>query len=304
MFSEQSKFNNPNNYIELLNPYQIISSNFLAEIKLIQVNDLSYKKACDLKKQVTNFLTTSNRNRLELTRPLDNLKKLIKEKAEEVLEPAENSKIIITQKILDYEFEKEKQKALELLRIKKICDNFIYKQLKTTELSCLELLKSIQNEYQILPVLDQENIDVKQAIIEIVKRVNERIAQIKEKEANDKKNKELAEIKASQDKEAFELAKKQAELDKQVRDQKEQEAKIIAENARLDLEKQKALKDKQEMYLQNSAPKSGIKTYITFEIINADLVPKEFCSPDKVKINEGIKARITIPGIKLRTYQK
>jgi len=292
----------PTQYLEAISPILIESNKFLEEIKNTKItNEETYSAGAKIKKEVTAFLNSAKEKRLEITKPVRDLVTAINSKAEESLAPATEAKGIIIAEILAYEEILAEQKRAEALRIAKINEVFILGKVKETVSLNLEMSRKIEAYFKTLAPLDQQNPEIKQACQSLLQRVNAEISIIKEREAQKAEAERLAILKAQNDIEATKIALIQQEQAKKQRD-------IEAEARRLkDLEisqKLEAEKLREEKILP-TAPKTGMRTYTKFEIIDANLVPREFCSPDPVLINQALKSGIKeIEGLRIYTEKK
>jgi len=290
----------PTQYLEMISPVLQESNRFLQEIQKIEITDeQTYFLGAKLKKEVTTFINSGDKKRKEITAPARALVDAINEKAGEALNPAIQAKELITKQILAYEAELEAKKQAEARRIAEISKMFLIAETKDTVEANAEMNKKIEAYFRALPISDQEIPEIKQACFSLIERVNQKILLLREQEAQKIEADRLAKIRASQDKEALALAEKQVELDKIKREQEAEDRRQKDEQIKQKFAQEKLEADK----IANFAPKTGMRTYTKFEIINADLVPREFCTPADTLINQAIKeGKKEIPGI--RIYQE
>jgi len=292
----------PTQYLEAISPVLIESNKFLEEIKNTKItNEQTYFAGAKIKKELVSFLNGSDKRRLEITKPAREMVEAINDKAKEALAPAIEAKGIIIAEILAYEEILAEQKRLEILRIAKINEMFVLGKVKETVDLNIEMSQKIETYFKTLEPLDQANPEIKQACQSLLQRVNAEISIIKEREAQKAEAERLAILKSQNDIEATKLALIQQEQAKKQRD-------IEAEARRLkDLEISQKLEAEKlrEEKIRPTAPKTGMRTYTKFEIIDVNLVPREFCSPDPVLINQALKSEIKeIAGLRIYTEKK
>ena len=284
-------------YLEAISPVLEASLAYQEQVKKTQVNDeQSYFQAAKIRKEVTTFLSNADKKRLEITKPARDLVEAINEKAKEALKPALEAKETITKFILDYEAILEAQKAKEAQRIAEINKVFLVANTKDTIEANVEMISKVEDYFKKLPESDRALPEVKQACHSLLDRINQKLAILREQEAQRIAKEKLDAAKVAQDQEALELAQKQIELDKAKREQ-EAEARRLADiqiAQKLEAEKLKAAK------ATPVAPATGIRERTTFEILDANLVPREYCTPSDPLINAAIKAGITeIAGLRI-----
>ena len=290
----------PTQYLDLISPVEVESRLFLKKVQELKItNEQTYFAGAKLKKEVTSFVNSGDKKRLEITAPARALVEAINDKAKSVLTPAIEAKELIIKEILAYEAMLEAQRQAEAKRITEINKIFLLAETKTTVELNQEIKSKVESYFQNLPITDQEIPEIKQACFSLIERINQKILLLQEQEAQRIEAKRLAKIKARQDKEALKLATKQAELDKIKRDQEAKERRLKDEEIKQKLADEKLQADK----IANFKPSTGMLTYTKFEIIDPSLVPRELCSPDSVLINQAIKnGKTEISG--LRIYQE
>jgi hypothetical protein len=135
---------------------------------------------------------------------------------------------------------------------------------------------------------EEERLRLKKIEDERIAREHEEIKKREEEE------KALKEKKLTPEQQKIEEEKIKAEQQKRL---EEEEKKRIAEEERVAEEKRKAEEEAERLKNLNV---KGITKRIVYEIVDADSVPREFCSPDSKKINEAIKKGIrTIQGLNI-----
>ena len=290
----------PAQYLEQISPIEQTAKNYLASTKGIEINDdLSLGIAAKLKKDITSFLSGTNKQRLAITQPARDLVSAINERAEQAVEPANEAKTIVTKAIVEYEEKIAEQKRIESARIAKINQVFLVAETKDTIELNVEMRTKVEAYFKSLPTTDQNIPEIKQASFSLVERINQKIILLQEQEAQAESQRKLDEAKKAQDVQAIEQAQKQAELDKQAREQLAEDRRLKDEQIKQKLEAEK-LKANATFKIA-----TGIRTYTKFTIEDATLVPREYCEPSDKLINSAIKAGITeIAGIKIYQEKK
>lgn len=290
----------PTQYLEAISPVKQFSNEFLSKVKTLVIdNETTYFEGAKLRKEIITFLNSSDKKRLEITKPARDLVEAINDKAKEALNPALEAKELINKEILAYEAILELQKQAEAKRIAEINKVFLLGETKSTIELNQEMKVKIETYFQSLPVSDQAIPEIRQACFSLIERITQKILFLQEQEAQRLEAERLATVKATQDKEALDLAIKQAGLDKIKREQEAEERRLKDEEIKQKLAQEKLNADK----IANFAPSTGMRTYTKFEVINANLVPREFCEPSDKLINQAIKeGKTEIAGI--RIYQE
>ncbi len=250
-----------------ISPFKKISFELANRANLVEVtDDKSLKCAVDIRRDITKHAVAVKNARLSITRQFDEVKSQFIEAEKDVLEPAENAKTVVGNKIMDYEVEQERIRMIEERRIDEIISKF------DTNVRQIRTLKAIDERgaelkaiFSTLPEVDQSNSFIKLAFTQAINSLLTRKDEIRTAEVN-----------------AIEQAK--AELKR--RDE--------VERAELEAEKTEKL----AVSLQKKAPKTGIKMVTKFTITNPELVPREFCIPSDQLIREAVKNGVTnIAGI-------
>lgn len=222
--------------------------------------------------------------RKSLIAPMRDAVSQINDLAKKVAIPTEEAKLQLKEKILKYNQEQEKirfekaekeRKRLETIRLKEEAD----RKKREDE----ERIKREKEEARL------EAIRVKQAKAQA--KIDEEKNENKRKEAEIEQKRIDAQSKIEKDK--LEIARKKRELE----EDKKRLEEVKKENKRKELEKKQQEKREQE---EKDNKVKGLRILFKYEIIDENLVPKSFCSPDSKKINEAIKNGVReIEGIKI-----
>jgi len=225
-------------------------------------DDASLADAVKLRKEITSHITGTAKLRLDITRPLDNVKAQFIEGERRVLEQAEVAKTELGKKIMTYEEEKAERARKEAARIDQIITNFsVAAALQTKKITPIdERGKELKAFYGELPEADQENPRVKLAFTQAIN--------------------ELLETRAI-------LSKAQVDADQAARDKAFRKAKEIEATAAVQSETKKAV----------AAPKTGVRMRQVITVTDALMVPREYCEPNMALIRSAIEAGVTIPGV-------
>lgn len=292
--------------LEKLSPFQIEAQNYLEIINNVEVTDIdSLKKATELKKQVTSFLSNAETTRKSITDPIEQLKKSLIARANEVLSPAVEAKANITAKIVAYQEEQERIRQAEIERVNKIKQVFLVAQVKATLEENQEMKAKISTYYNSLSGTDQDNPEIKEACQSLLEKVNQHILFLIEQKAQEEEQARLAKLSQELDAEKAKIELEKIEQEKKQRELQAEERRLKDQAIRAEIEAEKLEAEKQAKKLANQAPKAGIRTYWKFEVINPQEVPREYCSPSDVLINQAIKNGITeIKGLKIYQEKK
>lgn len=266
--------------------------------QITEVNDdLTHRQASQLRKELTTYINSKNKERTGITSPFRDFLKDLKSLEDTTIQPLITSKEKLTKKILDYEEVLEKQRQAEIARIAKIKQPFLIAELKPSLEANLEMLKKVKEHFKTLDKKDQENPSILQACNSLCERIKEKVILQKEEIERKKEAEKLAKLKEAQDKEALDLAKKQAEIDRQKREQQAEKIRLENEARQREINKKADLEKKKE---ENMRVKTGLKERWTFEVIEPSQVPREYCEPSSKLINQAIKdGNLQIPGLKI-----
>ena len=282
-------------------PIASMANGYLADAhKIIITDNISLKTATTLKKNISSFLTASKESRLEWTEPYRNLVSAINAKAELVLEPAVTAKDLVTNIIVAHEAKIAEEIAIEVKRVATIVNVFLASQVKQTIDENLIMKETVTDYFNSLSEADQENPKIKQGCFNLFALINSKILELQEEAARKEDLERLAKIEkeqgavaVAQEEERQRLAKIQRDLDVEKRRISDIQINQVLETERLE-------KAEEESKVKKVA--TGIRTYTKFRIIDANLIPREYCEPSDSLINQAIKQGVTVPGIE--TYQE
>lgn len=226
-------------------------------------SDAELTAAVQLRKEITTHITSTGKLRLDITRPLDNVKAQFIEGERRVLEQAETAKTELGKKIMAYEEVKAEEARKERARVDEIVGKFDSSEaVRSKKITTIDIrgaeLKAI---YAALPEADQEIPSVKLAFTQSIN--------------------ELLETRSI-------LSKAQVDEAQAARDKAIRKAKEIEAQAAVQSETKKAV----------SAPKTGVRTRQVITVTDPAAVPREYCDPNITRIREAIDAGVTtIPGV-------
>ncbi len=270
-------------------------------------DDTTYREAVSLKKQITSFISDTDKKRKATTKPIRDAIQAFYDTVNESVNPLTDKKEEITQKILEWENYLEEERQKEIKRITNIKKGFLMaiSKIPNTEEQCLESLDKTKEFFNNLDKKDQENPEILEACNLLTSSLREKIENIKQEEIRKQEAERLAKIKKKQDLEALELEKKRIAQEQAKREQEEEKQRLAQEKIDLEIQKKKVEAHKREQAEKNIQPKTGIKTYTKFEIVDSNKVPREYCEPSEKLINEAKKAGVvSIPGVKFYQIQK
>ncbi len=226
-------------------------------------DDKSLAAAVALRKEITTHITSTGKLRLDITRPLDNVKAQFIEGERRVLEQAEAAKTDLGKKIMDYEAVKAEEARKEQARIDEIISHFdVSEAVRSKKITLIDergaALKAFYGE---LMETDQEIPRLKLAFTQAIN--------------------ELLETRSILSKAQVDEA--QAARDKAIRKAKEIEAAAAVQS---------------ETKRSVAAPKTGVRTRQVITITDPAAVPREYCDPNMTLIRSAIEAGVTvIPGV-------
>lgn len=291
-----------------VSPLEVKSRELLAKSKAIkEVKDnATLASAVAIKKEINAHGKLIKDMRLELTRPLDDLKKQIMAKETEVTLPLEQAKTDISEKILTYEEEQERIKQEEENRVNEIKASL---EVNVYSLTTIEIIESegkrIKDIYAKLDPSDAENMVIKLAFKGSVDSLIGRKTAIEEEERQRLERERLAKEAEKMSAERAELERQKAEVERKEREVQAEKERQMRELERQALEAEALKQAKEEAKADKEKPKSNIATITEFEIENESLVDRIFCSPDNVKIRQAIKEGMTeIAGVRIFQTKK
>lgn len=226
-------------------------------------DDATLSEAVKLRKEITSHITATGKLRLDITRPLDNVKAQFIEGERRVLEQAETAKVELGQKIMTYEEKKAEEARQEQLRVNAIIAKFDASEaVRSKKITAIdERGKELKAIYSELPEADQEAPAIKLAFTQAIN--------------------ELLEARSI-------LSKAQVDEAQAARDRAMRKAKEIEAQAAVQSETKKAV----------AAPKTGVRMRQVVTITDPALVPRAYCEPSLQMIRAALDAGVTeIPGV-------
>jgi len=282
-------------------PIESMANGYLADAnKIIITDNITLKTATTLKKNISSFLTASKESRLEWTEPYRNLVSAINAKAELVLEPAVTAKDLVTKLIVAHEAKIAEELAIEVKRVLTIVEVFIFSKVKPTIDENIEMKEKVTDYFNTLSEADQENPDIKQACFNLFALINSKILELQEEVARKEEAERLAKMQKEQDAVTIAQEQERQRLAKIQRDLDVEKRRLADIQINQALETERLEKAEEESKVKRVA--TGIRTYTKFKIIDANLIPREYCEPSDSLINQAIKQGVTVPGIE--TYQE
>lgn len=229
--------------------------------------DRELAAANDLKKRANGYAKTIKDMRLAITRPIDAVKDSLIRRERELLEPVEQGKSVLGGNILAYEDMLEKRRLEEEARISGLIQRVreLYRpgmtahQVGTGRTAAKALMVELGNDAQIPRV--------KLALVELSNNFTQRITDIGLDEQRARKEK---------------LDTEQAQIEAE-------RIRLAATEARQEAERAQLEADKAARAAERDRPKSNIHEDISVEILDAEAVPRNLCSPDMAKIRQTVK---------------
>ncbi len=293
--------------LKQVSPLEKKSIELLEKAKKQNIKDNgSLALAIAVKKEIKAHSTLIKDSRMSLTRPLDDMKKLIMAKEGEVSEPLDKAQTTIKDKILAYEEELERIAQEEASRIGAILGSLRVAVWDYTTLAEVTTAgRTLKVTFAKLNDKDQNNADIKLQFRESVDALTTRKANLEEEARQEAERKRLAKLAEKQN-------EAQAKLERQRAAQEAEERRLQAEAERQKRETERqafeaeALEQrKAEQALNKEKPKANIATITEFEIENPFAVDRKYCSPDNVKIRQAIKDGVTeIAGVRIFQTKK
>lgn len=269
-------------------------------------DDVSLAQAVAVKKEINAHGKLVKDSRLALTRPLDDMKKLIMSKESEVMLPLDKAKADISDKILTYEEELERLRQIEIKRVNEILESIgvsVWGLKTATEVDNRD--KEIKDTFSKLSETDQNNADIKLAFRSSVDALTTRKANLEEEEKQRVERERLAKEAEKQSAERASLDRERAAIEQKGRELQAERERQQRELERQELEAKAAEQRKAEAAAEKARPKSNIATITEFEIENPSLIDRIYCSPDSVKIRQAIKDGVTeIAGVRIFQTKK
>lgn len=269
-------------------------------------DDTTLAQAVAIKKEINAHGKLIKDNRMALTRPLDDMKKLIMGKESEVMEPLDKAKTDISSKILTYEEELERLRQIEADRVNKILESisvavYAYKTVADVD----NRGKEIKESFTELSETDQNNATIKLALRTSIDSLTTRKTTLEEEERQRIERERLAKEAENQSAERASLDRDRAAIEQKERELQAEKERQQRELERQEFERQAEEKRKADAAIEKARPKSNIATVTEFEIEDPTLVDRLLCSPDPVKIRQAIKGGMTeIAGVRIFQTKK
>lgn len=222
--------------------------------------------------------------RVWLTKPLNDEVKKINNFAKEILMPIEEAKVLVKGKILLYNEEQEKIRMEEAEKERKRLEEIRLKE---------EAERKVREEEE------RKIREAEEAKLEAIRKQQEEERKKIEAEQNENKRKEM-EIERRKLEEQAKIEKEKMEIERKVREMEAERKRIEEERAEMErqkvLEEERKKKERQEQIYKVK----GVRSRMTYEIIDEEKIPRQYCSSDSKKINEAIKKGIReIEGLKI-----
>lgn len=269
-------------------------------------DDVTLAQAVAVKKEINAHSKLVKDSRLALTRPLDEMKKLIMSKESEVMLPLDKAKANVADKILTYEEELERLRQIEIDRVNQILEIISVSawSLKTA-VEVDYRGKEIKDAFAKLSEADQNNADIKLAFRTSIDSLTTRKTNLEEEERQRVERERLAKEAEKQSVERAALDKERAAIEAKERELQADRERQQRELERQELEAKATEQRKTEAAAEKARPKSNIATVTEFEIETPSIVDRIYCSPDSVKIRQAIKDGTTkIAGVRIFQTKK
>ena len=290
------------NMLKQVSPLEKTSLELLEKARAQKISDNgSLARAVAVKKEVNAHGKLIKDLRMDLTRPLDDMKKLIMAKESEVTAPLDEAKSTVSEKILAYEEELERLAREEENRIDRILDSisvavWTYETPKAVDARG----KEIKAVFTKLSESDQNDTRVKLKLRESVDALTTRKSNLEEEERQAAERERLSKVAEEQSAAQAKLERERAAIEaeeRRIRAEKERQARELE---RHQLEAEAEAQRKADEKLNKEKPKAGITTRTEFEIENEFLVDRKYCSPDTIKIRQAIKDGATeLAGVRI-----
>lgn len=269
-------------------------------------DDVTLAQAVAVKKEINAHGKLVKDSRLALTRPLDDMKKLIMTKESEVMLPLDKAKADISDKILTYEEELERLRQVEVERVGAILESLgvsVWSLKTSAEVDSRG--KEVKDTFGKLTKTDQNNADIKLAFRSSVDALTTRKTNLEEEKRQRIERERLAKEAEKQSTERAALDRERAAIEQKERELQADRDRQQRELERQELEAKAAEQRKAEAAAEKARPKSNIATVTEFEIETPSLVDRMYCSPDSVKIRQAIKDGATeIAGVRIFQTKK
>lgn len=279
------------NLLDRITPFEARWHELVAKVNSLEINDAMDTTAVRLVMKEAQSLSWEVEDiRKYIVAPFNKQVKVINSIAKRILEPIEEAKQIAKNKIVAREEEQERLRRAEQLKISQICS--AVRNSKTKE-ELDEKISKIEENWYI------GNADVLLAVNEMIRKFEEEAILAEEKRLRDIEAKRLADIKETQNAEAAMLEEKRIALAQKKRELESQQK--ATENIELQNSLMAEKREQAEMMTMDKKLNTtkGLRKTMDFEILDATLVPREYCCPDEALIREAIKNQVTIPGVRI-----
>lgn len=290
------------NMLKQVSPLEKTSVELLAKANAQDIKDNgSLALAIAVKKEIKAHSTLIKDSRMALTRPLDDMKKLIMTKEAEVTAPLDEAQTIIKDKLLTYEEELERVRQEEHDRVSKILESLIVSvYMLDTPAGVDKQGAYIKKVFTELSDTDQANPDIKLVFRQSVDALTTRKANLEEEARQAAERERLAKVAQEQSEAQVKLEREKAAIEAEQRRIEAQKDQQKRELERQQLEAEALEQRKADEKADKDKPKSNIATVTKFEIENEYLIDRKYCSPDSVKINQAIKdGETNIAGVRI-----
>jgi len=254
--------------------------------KLVVESAVDLPNALVLRKQIQGLEKEIEMERKTLVFPFQDFVKQVNALATECSLPAEQAKLIVTQKELAFNEKVEAERRIRAEEERKRLEAQRLAEEKAKAERDVEeaRLRKIESDRLAAIAAEQER---ERARIALEQDANKRA----QRELEAKRLEEEAKLEAQR----VEIAQKQRLMEQQQKDIEAQKAEMTRKEEEA---KANALKDREEALNKVK----GVRTPWTYDIENEEAVPRELCSPDSKKINAAIKAGLRVAN-GLKIYQ-
>lgn len=290
------------NMLKQVSPLEKTSLELLEKAKAQSISDNgSLARAVAVKKEVNAHGKLIKDLRMDLTRPLDDMKKLIMAKESEVTAPLDEAKSTVSGKILAYEEELERIAAEEKARLEAMLDSIRVAVWDYTTVAEVDAAgKRLKRVFMSFDEKEQNNADIKLQFRESVDALTTRKSNLEEEERQTAERERLAKVAEEQSAEQAKLERQKAAIEAEERRLQAEKERQTREMERQQFEAEAEAQRKADEKLNKEKPKANIATRTEFEIVNEFMVDRKYCSPDSVKIRQAIKDGATeIAGVRI-----
>lgn len=290
------------NMLKQVSPLEKTSRELLVKANAQDIKDNgSLARAIAVKKEIKAHSTLIKDSRMALTRPLDDMKKLIMAKESEVTAPLDEAQGVVKGKIQDYEDELERVRQEEQKRVSAILEELnVSVYMLETPAGVDKQGAYIKKVFTELSDTDQANADIKLAFRQSVDALTTRKANLEEEIRQAAERERLAKVAQEQSAAQAKLEREKAAIEAEQRRIEAEKERQQRELERQQFEAEAEAQRKAQEKLDKEKPKSNIATVTSFEIENEYLIDRKYCSPDSVKIRQAVKDGVTeIAGVRI-----